>query len=186
MELTATYILSQVFTVIMYVLLAVSYYAKSRKSILIITFLSILTNAVAYMLLNAYTGVAMCFVAIIRNIIFLIDEKKNGKRDEIDKKDVIILIVLYAISIISAIFTYEGLLSLISVIATMLYTYSVWQKKTSTYKLLGIPIGVLWVIYNAYIKSVFGVILEAVLLVSSTIGYILEIRQIKSKNKVEK
>ena len=50
----------------------------------------------------------MCIVALIRNIIFLIDEKKSGKRDKITQKDVVILIILYAISVISAIYTYDG------------------------------------------------------------------------------
>lgn len=174
MEITITYIISQVFTIITYLLLALTYYAKNRKAVLTISFLSIIANGIAYIFLNAYTGLAMCVVALIRNIIFIVDERKNGKRDEINKKDIIILIVLYFISIISAIFTYKGFFSLLSVFATMLYTYSVWQKKTKVYKLLGIPIGILWILYNIYIKSIFGIVLETILLISSTTGYILE------------
>ncbi len=179
MQLTINYILSQVFTIITYGLLAVTYYAKDRKKVLIINFLSLVANGIAYIFLNAWTGLAMCVVALIRNIIFLIDEKKNGKRETINKTDVIILIILYVISIISAIFTYDGFLSLLSVFATALYTFSVWQKKTSIYKLLGIPIGILWVSYNIYIMSIFGIILETVLLICSTTGYLLEIRKQK-------
>lgn len=156
---------------------------KNRKTVLILSFLSLVANIIAYILLGAYTGLAMCIVAMIRNIIFIIDEKKNGKTEEISKKDVIILIILYAISIISTIFTYDGPLSLLSVIATMLYTYSVWQKETKIYKVLGIPIGILWVAYNAYVKSIFGIILEFILLICSAIGYILEIKQAKTLNK---
>ncbi len=174
MELTVNYILSQVFTILMYGLLAITYYVKDRKSVLIISFLSLVANSLAYILLYAYTGLAMCVVALVRNIYFLVDEKKNGKSEQISRKDFIVLIVLYAITIISAIFTYEGFLSLLSVFATMIYTYSVWQKKTSIYKLCGIPVGILWVAYNLYVKSVFGVILEGILLVSSVIGYRLE------------
>lgn len=179
MEITTEYILSQIFTIITYVFLAATYYAKNRKVILTISFLSIVANGIAYVFLNAYTGLAMCIVALLRNIIFLVDEKKNGKRDYIDKKDVVILIVLYAISIISTFFTYTDFLSLLSVIATMLYTYSVWQKKTEVYKFLGIPIGILWVFYNIYIKSIFGIILETILLICSITGYLLE----KKENK---
>lgn len=177
MELTPAYIISQIFTVIMYVLLAVTYYAKNRKTVLIISFLSLVANAIAYILLSAYSGLAMCIVALVRNIIFIIDERKNGKSEKISKKDIIILVILYIVSIISAVFTYDGFLSLMSVLATMLYTYSVWQKKTSIYKMLGIPIGVLWVVYNLYVKSLFGVILEGILLICSAIGYVLEIRK---------
>lgn len=176
MELTTTYILSQVFTILMYVLLAITYYVKNRKTVLIISFLSLVANAIAYILLEAYTGLAMCIIALVRNIYFLVDEKKNGKQDEITKKDVVVLIILYIIIGISTCFTYEGFLSLLSVFATMLYTYSVWQKKTLVYKFCGIPVGILWVLYNLYVKSIFGVILEAILLVSSVIGYRLERR----------
>lgn len=176
MDWNVTYVLSQVFTILMYGLLAITYYVKNRKTVLVLSFLSLIANAIAYILLKAYSGLAMCVIALVRNIYFLMDEKKNGKQDEITKKDIFVLVILYIISIISAVFTYEGFLSLFSVFAKMLYTYSVWQKKTSIYKLCGIPVGILWVAYNLYVKSVFGVILEGILLVSSSIGFWLESR----------
>ncbi len=174
-----TYILSQVFTIINYALLGVTYYAKDRKKILVIGFLSIIANAIAYILLNAWTGVAMCVVALIRNIIFWIDEKKNGKRETINKKDIIILVILYSTIVVSTIFTYDGFLSLLSVFATSTYTFSVWQKKTNVYKLLGIPVGILWILYNIYVKSIFGIILESILLICSISGYLLERKKCK-------
>lgn len=174
-----TYILSQVFTIINYALLGVTYYAKDRKKILVIGFLSIIANAIAYILLNAWTGVAMCVVALIRNIIFWIDEKKNGKRETINKKDIIILVILYSTIVVSTIFTYDGFLSLLSVFATSTYTFSVWQKKTNIYKLLGIPVGILWILYNIYVKSIFGIILESILLICSISGYLLERKKLK-------
>lgn len=177
MELTTEYIISQVFTIIMYVLLAITYYAKDRKAVLTISFLSLIANGLAYAFLSAYTGLAMCFIALVRNIIFLIDEKKNGNSENISKKDIIILIILYIITIGSTVFTYDGPLSLLSVVATMIYTYSVWQKKTNIYKLLGIPVGILWILYNIYVKSIFGIILESILLICSITGYILEVRK---------
>jgi len=174
MELTIIYVLSQVFVIINAALLMATYQLKTRKSILTVSFMALLANGLAYVLLSAWSGLAMVFVAMIRNIIFMIDEKKNGKSDKITKKDIVILAVLYAISIISAIYTYEGFLSLMSVFATMLYTYSVWQKKTSVYKILGIIIEVIWIIYNIYILSIFGIIVEIFLLISAVIGIIRE------------
>ncbi len=182
MELSVTYVASQVFTIIMYALLAITYYVKNRKAILILNLISLIANGLAYVLLNAYSGLAMCIIALVRNIVFLVDEKRNGKTDEIYKKDVIILILVYIACIISvyiacgicAAFTFEGFLSLFSIFATMVYTYSVWQKKTKVYKFLGIPVGILWVAYNFYVKSIFGVILEGILLICSVTGYMLE------------
>lgn len=183
MELTPTYIISQVFTVIMYILLGITFYVKERKVVLILNFIATVSIAIAYILLDAWTGLAMCIVVIIRNTIFLLDEKKNGKRDTINKTDIIILIVLYTISIVFSVFSYDEIFSLLSVAATMLNTYSVWQKDIKIYKLLGIPTGILWILYNIYIMSIFGIILESVLLICSTTGYILEKRKTK-KNSV--
>ena len=88
MSLETTYIISQIFTIITYILLALTYYAKDRKKVLIISFLSLIANGLAYIFLSAWSGFSMCIVALIRNIIFIIDEKKNGKRDKINKTDI--------------------------------------------------------------------------------------------------
>lgn len=133
---STTYIISQVFVIIMYTLVSLTYYVSNRKTLLIMSFCAIVSEAIGYTLLHAYTGLAMCFVALIRNAIFLVDEKKNGKTEIISKKDIAILLILFSITIISSIFTYDGIFSLLSVFATMLYTYSMWQKKTITYKIL--------------------------------------------------
>lgn len=180
MEISVAYIISQVLTIITYILLALTYYAKNRNRVLIISFLSLITNGLAYAFLSAWTGLAMCFVAIIRNIICIVDERKNSKSDKMNKKDIIILIVLYIIIVTLSVFTYDGFFSLLSVFATVLYTYSVFQKKTEIYKLLGIPIGILMILYNIYVKSIFGTILESILFICSITGYILDIR--KKKN----
>lgn len=182
MELTLTYVLSQIFVIINSGLLMATYQLKSRKAILIVSFMALLANGIVYMLLSAWSGLAMVFVAMTRNIIFMVDEKKNGKSNKTTKKDIAILGILYVISIISAIFTYEGFLSMMSVVATMLYTYSVWQKKTNVYKILGIIIEVVWIIYNIYICSIMGIILDILLLTSAIIGIIREFRLKRSRN----
>ena len=56
--------------------------------------------------------------------------------------------------------------------ATILFTYSIWQKKTKVYKLLGIPVGIMLIAYNLCVKSLFGVTLESALLIASTVGFI--------------
>lgn len=181
-NLEITYILSQVFIIINYTLIGVTYYAKDRRKILILNIISMIAESISYILLNAWTGFAMCVVAMLRNIIFIMDEKKNGKRETIHKTDIMILLILYAITIIFSIFTYDGFLSLLSVVATCVYTFSVWQKKTKVYKLLGIPTGILWISYNIYIQSIFGIILETILFVCSTTGFLLENKKVEKQS----
>lgn len=165
--------MSQFFVVISYILLATTYLKNKRKTILIIGTSSLIALEISYILLSAYIGVAMVAVAIIRNIIFYFDENINGKSGKICKKDIIILIILYSITIIFAIFTYDGLTSLFSVLETILYTFSIWQKNPNVYKYMGVPTSISCIIYHIYIKSVFGVILETIVLISEVIGIVL-------------
>lgn len=179
MDINFTYVLSQIFTILMYVLMAWTYFLKEKRQIVIVSALSLVTNIIAYILLGAWTGLAMCVVAMLRNLYILWEEKKYGKREKLEKRDYIFLAIVYLGIILATIPTYEGLLSLLSVFATSIYTYSIWQKSTKIYKFCGIPVGVLWIAYNAYVQSIFGVILEVILLIASIVGYFKELKAAK-------
>ncbi len=178
MELT--YILSQVATITMYALLSVTYFSKSKKTIVLFNGFAIVANAIAFVLLGAWTGLAMCIIDLLRNFYIIWDEKKHGRSDKITKRDVAFLFVVYAAMAAATVPTYEGFFSLFSVFASATYTFSIWQKNTRVYKFCGIPVGILWITYNSFIGSFFGVVLESVLLVVSTIGFVFDI---KSDNK---
>ncbi|MBR3696853.1 MAG: YgjV family protein [Clostridia bacterium] len=172
MKISFVYIISQIFTIIMYILLGITYQVKSRKKILILSILSNTFQGIAYILLKANSGFLMCILAIVRDVTTIIINIKI-KDNKIKKRANLCTIILcYIAIIISAIFTYEGLFSMFSIIATMLYTYSIWQQNKKVYAILGTPIGICWIIYNIYVKSIFGVILEASILLSSIIGFI--------------
>lgn len=169
--MTVNYILSQIFIIISYSLVAMTYVSKSRKAILTYNLIGLVASGLSYTFLSAWTGLAMAGVAMLRNIIFLIQNRKE-KSEKITWIDWIILGVLVAVSVVSAVFTYDGFLSLLSVFATMLYTLSVWQKNTKIYKFMGIPVSLLWIAYNIFIRSLFGILLEAALFVVEIIGII--------------
>lgn len=171
------YIASQIIIAISYTCLGLTYCFKKRKIILILSFLANFTNACAYLLLGAYTSASMCAISITRDIVFIIDEKINGKTKKIVKKDVFILIGVYIVSIISIILTFNGWKSLIYAIATMLYTYSIWQKDNKVYRLMGILCHIIVIIESVAIKSIAGLVLQSIVLVCTIIMFI------KSKNE---
>ena len=170
---TLEYTMSQVLTVIVYILLCSTYFLKNRNKILVTNILAHIVQAASFLLLNGLTGFAMCFVYIFRDTFFVIDEK-NRKSSKLNKRDYIILFVFLSIIIISTIFTYNGIGSLLSVMATILSTIAIWQKSTKYYKLLGIPVSFAWLGYHIYLKSIFAIILELGLIISTITGYILE------------
>ena len=172
MEIDQIYVMSQVFTIIMYALLGITYQVKSRKKILVLSIFSNAFQGIAYLLLNAKSGFVMCVLAILRGtaMMFISDKIKDEKTSKNAYLGVII--VFYIAMIISAIFTYEGMLSMLSILATAIYTYSIWQKNEKVYKALGTPVGICWIAYNIFVKSVFGVILESIILICSVVGYV--------------
>ena len=172
MEIDQIYVMSQVFTILMYALLGITYQVKSRRKILILSIFSNASQGIAYLLLNAKSGFVMCVLAILREtaMMFILDKIKDEKKSK--RAYLCVIIVFYIAMIISAIFTYEGILSMLSILATAIYTYSIWQKNEKVYKALGTPIGICWIVYNIFVKSIFGVILESIILICSIVGYV--------------
>ena len=178
-ELTTQYIASQIVIIFVYAFLSATYCIKSRKLIIVCSFISNFLNAIAFLLLNAYTSSLMCCISIFRDILFMIDEKINGKSNVITKKDYVLLGIVYGLSLISIVFTFKGWMSLIYAAGSMLYTYSIWQKNTNLYRFLGIVVTLIVICDSIYIKSVFGVLLQCVVLCASTAGYISNKRTVK-------
>lgn len=164
-----TYVISQIMVAINYLLMIASYQLKDHNKILVYNLLSLLAAGMSYFLLSAYAGIAMTLIGIIRNLILFVHEKKGNKTNIIE------LIILFILSGILLSFTYDGPLSLMTFVATMTYTVSIWQKNTKVYKILGIPISIAGITYNVYIKSILGAAFESVSLMSAIIGFIREI-----------
>ena len=172
------YILSQVFVILTYILFGATYLVKNRKIILFMNISSLVTNGISYTLLGAWAGLAMIFVALIRNVIFLL-QNKYKKTDNFMFYDYIILIFLLGISVALGVVTYDGFLSLFSLFGSLIYTISIWQKNLEIYKWLGILSSLCSVVYLIAIKSIFGFALEFALLIFMICTLIKELKDRK-------
>ncbi len=188
--MTLFFILSQISVVISYIFQAITYGVKKRNIILILSFLSLIAMGLSYFFLNAYTGFAMTGVAILRNIIFMIQNKysKNKDSEKLVLEDFIVLGILAIATAVAAYLacrfgTYNGFWSLFSVFATFLFTVSIWQKNVVLYNALGIIVSSLWIVYDIFVGSPFGIACESVLLVVTIIFLISKfIKKKKLKN----
>lgn len=165
MNIDIIYIISQILVVIYYIIYSLTFQLNDSKKILLFGSVATIISAISYILLGAYTGMAMCFVAIIRNLIFANKKSKNK---------ISYLILINSLIILLSILTYSNIFSLLNVFATIIYTYSLWSNNTKNYKLLGIVVNILMIGYDISIKSIFGVIFMAISLISSIIGYFRE------------
>lgn len=176
------YIWSQILTIIEYGLLGASYLAKKRKAIVVLDILSMTTGIIAFILLGADLGMAMSVVILLANFYYLWDENEQGKHNKLTLRDYIVLAIVLVVIAVLAVMTYDGPLSLLSVAATVLYEISIfWQGNTRVYKLLGVPVAFCWMTYNGFIGSIFGVICEMVMFITSIVGYVREVKAGKKK-----
>ena len=173
-EWTIPYLTSQIWTIIIYICLCSTYFLKSRKKILVLNVVAHIIQAIAFLLLGGLTGAAMNAIYIARDLFLVADEKNNQKSDKITKRGIGVLICFIILILVMTIFTYDGWASLLSVIATIISTFAVCQKSTKIYKLLGIPVSGAWLGYHISLNSIFAIILESILLISTIIGYILD------------
>ena len=131
MELT--YLLSQICVILAVLFLGSTYLIKNKKIILFLTIMMSIFYGLQYLFLNAITGVFMNIVSIIRSIWFYINAKNKKKNS------IIVLIVLFIIIIILELLSFKNIFSLLPMIATMIFTYSLWQDNIKVYRWLAIP-----------------------------------------------
>ena len=195
MELTFSYILSQILTVVEYGLLGASYLAKKRKAVVFLDILSMSTGIIVYILLGADLGMAMSVIILLANFYYLWEESRGTKlqslkrtelkrrqKSEQGRRNVVLLLVLGG-TLVVTLLTYDGPLSLLSVAATVIYEMSIWQRSTKIYRLLGIPVAFCWMTYNGFVQSIAGVVFEGVMLITSIVGYRREVKQGRVRKK---
>ena len=176
-----TYWLSQLFVCVSYLFLGLCYFTKRRKLILYLSLIAIIANGCSYMLLKAWTGVGVIAIALLRNGLFLLQSKiKVLDKYKID--DWIILIILLIVYGAIGVYTYDTIFSLFTIASSILYTVSIWQRNVTVYKVLGLISSACSLVYFAFIKSIFGLILEAVMFIVAIIAIALYVKE-KKKNK---
>lgn len=167
------YILSQVFVIVGIALYAITFLLKTKKSVLIVGLMGVMLNTISFVLLGAYTGALVNVVAMVRSIWFFYEEKK-GKRTWVSLITVMVLIVM------ATIFTYGNMIDLLPLVAGLAYAFACWQKNIKLYRWLGILVSVIYILYDIFFNSIFGVVSELIAIICAVIGLVLG--RIKKKN----
>lgn len=160
METSITYIISQIFLIFNYTFLLLTYHVKEKKSILIFSTISTISEAIGFLLLWALSWCSMILLALIRNILFWYGDKKNSTT----LKNASLTIILFSI-IIFSIITYNWLYTILPGISWIIYLYSIRQKNIKTYRILWIPVALCWILYSFYIYSIVWIIWDSCILV---------------------
>lgn len=128
-----------------------------------------------YILLKAWTGAAMDGIGIVRNLLFIFLVRK-------EKPTFIWTIIFSVFTVVAGAFTWEGIISILAIIAKLLSTVSYGINNSHMIRMINLPSSGCWLVYNALHFSLAGLLNEVFVITSIIIA---EIR-LYYKNKKEK
>lgn len=150
--------------------LVLSYYRKDTNRILIFHLVATALYCLHYYLLGAYSGVVICGLEIIRDLLYY-------KTD----KDDFIFFVSFIVYLIGSIFTVKSIKDLLPIGASIVDGYSLTKSKKIVV-LGGIISYSIWVIYNIYVKSYTGIITDGIVVISNISILLFQYDLFKGKN----
>ena len=153
------FILAQVFALLSSTCLLISFWQKKRNKILFFQILDSTFDVLQYLLLGAYTGGAISLLGATRAYCF--SKTKN-------KKFLYLFLGLY---IVASLVTFDGAISLIPLLAALIYTIVVWNKKEKNIRLYSVFVFILWLIYDVLVGAYVNAITDIVLIVSNILAF---------------
>ena len=153
-----------IFSIVAFLALFISICIKDRKKSLCVQSLNCLFESIYDFIINAYTGAILSIVNLIRTLFFI-------NKDKFNKIFYIWLLFIFEIVIIiNCIFTYQGYISLIPTIGSMIRAYCLWQTNMKLVRFSGLTTGILYGIYYVYYHSWFLVMGDILLFIISLIS----------------
>ncbi len=160
-------IIATVIGILAVVIYIASYQFKNRKAIVFMYTVSNFLYVVQYILLGAFTGMAMDTLAFIVSIL-------ASKRDNeiIYKYRKVIIAVFDALMIIAGLVLYENIFSLFAIVGVILETTALWNKDENKIRILTLIGSPFWLTYNTASMAVGSILGNVINIVSLTIALI--------------
>ena len=149
----AFYILTQIVGYVGVVFVVIAFQCKKHKHVLVLKTTNELIFALQYLMLGAYTGVAMNFIGSLRNFIFVAQVEK-GKSTRVGQVLFSVFFVAFGIA------TWQGPISIAVIAAKLVTTIAYGIKNTRVIRFLTLPTSICWLVYNVVANSTAGVLCE--------------------------
>lgn len=165
-------------------LIALSVQCRKKKHILLVQLFANIFYAVQYMFLSAPAALFPSLIAVVRNLIFYLYEKKRKKIPFYATSFILILILIVAY------YSYEGIISLIPIFIAIAYTIGQTFKNPRKFKYIFGFCSIIWIIYNFSVKAYVGVLGNIMEIISATTAITrekrLEKKKLERRNKKKK
>lgn len=158
-------IIGQVLSIIATIITALSYQVNNKKQLLIIQTLATSFTCVAYLFLDASSGMILNIVCIVRNIAFYV-HKDNEKANRISSY------CLAAVMVLLGALSWQAWYSLLIIVALALNTVVLSYGNPQLLRKSILVTSSMILAYNCFVFSLGGIANEGISIVSSIIGII--------------
>ena len=141
------------------------YQQKTKIRLLIFKLISDVVWAVHYLLLFAYSGLAIACIGILRELVFI-------KVDRRSRAGTACFIFFVIVTVASAVITWQSFYSLLPAIASIIAVISYYIAIPKLTRRFSFPISVLMGTYDVFVLSYTGIVNEILMVISSIIGII--------------
>lgn len=159
-------ILAQVLALFAILFWVISILLKNKKNILLMQVIANGIYGIEYLLLGAFSAASMNFLSFLRLLVYYFYALLNIKMPKW------ILFVFIALVLLFGIITYDGLISLLPIIITVLYTYAFWQNNLNVARIIYIVAAIIWIYYNYEVGAYVGIIGNALEIITGLISLI--------------
>ena len=166
---TSVFYIAQALGIVAIILGFINYIVKSRGQVLFVNSVTTICFVLHYLCLGAWAGMAVNFVAFIRNIVYYY-AGKNGKVSK--ALSITFTVIMGAMGITVSLIAKEGWYFILSVAALMINSYAMSFSNPNNIRKSILITSPLVLAYNCFVLSVGGAVYESVAIVSAVIGLI--------------
>ena len=166
---TTVFYIAQALGVVAIILGFINYIVKTRGQVIFVNSVTTVCFVLHYLCLGAWAGMALNFVACIRNIVYYY----AGKNGQVSKAlSIAFTVIMGAMGITVSLIAKEGWYFILSVVALMINSFAMsFHNPTNIRKSILITTPLV-LVYNCFAFSVSGAVYESVAIISAIIGLI--------------
>lgn len=158
-------IASQIIVIIAYLTLGIGLQKKERIQILNYSSIYQILMTIHYALLFGIMGIIASIISLLRNLLFIYNEKK-------DKSNPTWILIFFSIlSVALTIIFYQSPVDIFPCILTLIGIYSYWCRSTKITRIGNLVISFCYIMYAIPLKSWITMVCETYLIINTLIGF---------------
>lgn len=163
------YWIAQFFGILGLLVMVISLFQKNKDKMLGYVVLNGIFFGIEYLLLGAYSGMFSNFFGIFRTYV----SKEKEKKSKLNKWYILLFFII-GYTIIGFI-SFDGkIISLLPIIAEIIYVLTLWQKDVKKIRIGTLIMVILWLIYDIFVKAYPSMITDLIVMSSTIIAIIMK------------